>query len=84
MKNRWLVAGALITGVVILLITLTLLFVALLLGGEMTGTRAALNLGGIANLTIMSPVAPPFAFDIGPANALKVIIEGCVCVRFIL
>ncbi|RQW77288.1 MAG: signal peptide peptidase SppA [Geobacter sp.] len=34
MKNRWLVAGALITGAVILLITLTLFFVALLLGGD--------------------------------------------------
>ena len=29
------------------------------------GTPAALNLGGIANLTV-----PPIAFDIGPANAL--------------
>jgi anhydro-N-acetylmuramic acid kinase len=46
------------------------LFDVLLLGGETTGTRAALNLGGIANLTIMPPDAPPFAFDTGPANAL--------------
>jgi anhydro-N-acetylmuramic acid kinase len=36
----------------------------LLLAGR-PGTPAALNLGGIANLTI-----PPVAFDVGPANAL--------------
>jgi anhydro-N-acetylmuramic acid kinase len=36
----------------------------LLLAGR-PGTPAALNLGGIANLTV-----PPFAFDTGPANAL--------------
>ncbi len=46
------------------------LFDVLLLGGETTATRAALNLGGIANLTIMPPDTPPFAFDTGPANAL--------------
>ena len=46
------------------------LFDVLLLGGETIGTRAALNLGGIANLTIMPPDTPPFAFDTGPANAL--------------
>jgi protease IV len=34
MKNRWLLAGALITGAVILLFTVTLAFVALLLGGN--------------------------------------------------
>jgi len=34
MKNRWLLAGALITGAVILLFTVTLFFVALLLGGN--------------------------------------------------
>ena len=33
-------------------------------------TRAALNLGGIANLTIVPEEDPPFAFDVGPANAL--------------
>ncbi|HEY8199879.1 MAG TPA: anhydro-N-acetylmuramic acid kinase [Actinomycetota bacterium] len=35
--------------------------------------RAALNLGGIANLTVVLPAPsgrPPFAFDAGPANAL--------------
>jgi anhydro-N-acetylmuramic acid kinase len=36
----------------------------LLLAGR-AGTPAALNLGGIANLTV-----PPIAFDTGPANAL--------------
>ena len=36
----------------------------LLLSGRL-GTPAALNLGGIANLTV-----PPIAFDTGPANAL--------------
>ena len=36
----------------------------LLLSGR-PGTPAALNLGGIANLTV-----PPIAFDVGPANAL--------------
>jgi anhydro-N-acetylmuramic acid kinase len=46
------------------------LFDVLLLGAEARHTRAALNLGGIANLTIMPPSDPPFAFDSGPANAL--------------
>ncbi|MCC6408024.1 MAG: anhydro-N-acetylmuramic acid kinase [Planctomycetes bacterium] len=31
---------------------------------------AILNLGGMANLTILSEGAPPLAFDTGPANAL--------------
>jgi anhydro-N-acetylmuramic acid kinase len=31
---------------------------------------AALNLGGIANLTVCAPGAEPVAWDIGPANAL--------------
>jgi anhydro-N-acetylmuramic acid kinase len=45
------------------------LFDVLLLegGGE---TRGALNLGGIANLTVVPAAGPPFAFDVGPANAL--------------
>jgi anhydro-N-acetylmuramic acid kinase len=30
----------------------------------------ALNLGGIANITVVAPDAPTIAFDIGPANAL--------------
>lgn len=45
------------------------LFDALLLG-DGDETRAALNLGGIANMTVVSPENPPFAFDSGPANAL--------------
>jgi anhydro-N-acetylmuramic acid kinase len=36
------------------------------------GVRAALNLGGIANITVVpaDPDAAPLAFDTGPANAL--------------
>ncbi|MGZ0199168.1 anhydro-N-acetylmuramic acid kinase [Streptomyces sp. RM1] len=34
------------------------------------GTPAALNLGGIANMTVLAPGAEPLAFDTGPANAL--------------
>ena len=47
-------------------------FDVLLLGGG-EKTRAALNLGGIANLTVVPGVEaedPAFAFDVGPANAL--------------
>ncbi|ORB12658.1 anhydro-N-acetylmuramic acid kinase [Mycobacterium noviomagense] len=33
-------------------------------------TRAALNLGGIANVTIVRPGRPPIAFDTGPGNCL--------------
>ncbi|SDC64870.1 anhydro-N-acetylmuramic acid kinase [Actinokineospora iranica] len=33
-------------------------------------TTAALNLGGIANVTILAPGLPALAFDTGPANAL--------------
>ncbi|MEU7614514.1 anhydro-N-acetylmuramic acid kinase [Micromonospora rifamycinica] len=32
--------------------------------------RAALNLGGIANLTVVAPGAPLLGYDVGPANAL--------------
>lgn len=42
---------------------------ALLLSG-LPGTPAALNLGGIANVTVLAPGAEPLAFDTGPANAL--------------
>ncbi|MEV7323955.1 anhydro-N-acetylmuramic acid kinase [Streptomyces sp. NPDC093970] len=41
----------------------------LLLRG-LPGTPAALNLGGIANVTVLVPDAEPLAFDTGPANAL--------------
>jgi len=34
------------------------------------GVPAALNLGGIANVTVVRPDADPVAFDTGPANAL--------------
>jgi anhydro-N-acetylmuramic acid kinase len=41
----------------------------LLLGGE--GRRlAAVNLGGISNVTVVGPDIAPLAYDIGPANAL--------------
>lgn len=42
----------------------------LLLGDPNGAARAALNLGGIANLTAVLPDGPPIAYDIGPANAL--------------
>ncbi|WP_030747749.1 anhydro-N-acetylmuramic acid kinase [Streptomyces sp. NRRL S-31] len=42
---------------------------ALLLSG-LPGTPGALNLGGIANVTVLAPGAEPLAFDTGPANAL--------------
>lgn len=42
---------------------------SLLLRGR-TGTPAALNLGGIANVTVVAPGEDPVAFDTGPANAL--------------
>ncbi|MEV6026601.1 anhydro-N-acetylmuramic acid kinase [Streptomyces sp. NPDC052036] len=41
----------------------------LLLRG-LPGIPAALNLGGIANVTVVAPGAEPLAFDTGPANAL--------------
>ncbi|WP_329007991.1 anhydro-N-acetylmuramic acid kinase [Micromonospora rifamycinica] len=41
-------------------------------GRRSTGgsVRAALNLGGIANLTVVAPGAPVLGYDVGPANAL--------------
>ncbi|MBA2555152.1 MAG: anhydro-N-acetylmuramic acid kinase [Geodermatophilaceae bacterium] len=45
------------------------LFDVLLLGASDRPT-AALNLGGISNLTIMGPGRAPIAFDVGPANTL--------------
>ncbi|HEX6358288.1 anhydro-N-acetylmuramic acid kinase [Actinophytocola sp.] len=35
-----------------------------------TGPTAALNLGGIANITVVAPNRPVVAFDTGPGNAL--------------
>jgi anhydro-N-acetylmuramic acid kinase len=46
------------------------LFDALLLGDGGDAPRAALNLGGIANLTVLAPGRDPVAYDTGPANAL--------------
>ncbi|HYH52066.1 MAG TPA: anhydro-N-acetylmuramic acid kinase [Acidimicrobiia bacterium] len=46
------------------------LFDVLLLGDDAAVPRAALNLGGIANLTVVGPGADPIAYDAGPANAL--------------
>ncbi len=42
----------------------------LLLGRHPDRVRGALNLGGIANITVVGPDRDPSAFDIGPANAL--------------
>jgi anhydro-N-acetylmuramic acid kinase len=44
------------------------LFDSMLLGGG--SPRAALNLGGIANITVVGRGRDPLAFDTGPANAL--------------
>lgn len=41
-----------------------------LLLGDRSEPTAALNLGGIANVTVVREGAPPLAFDTGPANAL--------------
>lgn len=37
---------------------------------EATGPTAALNIGGIANITVVAPDRPALAFDTGPGNAL--------------
>ncbi|PSK98500.1 anhydro-N-acetylmuramic acid kinase [Murinocardiopsis flavida] len=44
-------------------------FDALLLSGR-SAPAAALNIGGIANLTVVAPGRAPIAFDTGPGNAL--------------
>jgi anhydro-N-acetylmuramic acid kinase len=42
----------------------------LLLGGRTDRVRGSLNLGGIANVTVVGPDREPIAYDIGPASAL--------------
>lgn len=42
----------------------------LLLGASPPVNCGSLNLGGIANVTVLGPGRAPLAFDIGPANAL--------------
>jgi anhydro-N-acetylmuramic acid kinase len=42
----------------------------LILGSHPPVARGSLNLGGIANVTVVGPDHNPVAFDIGPANAL--------------
>lgn len=37
---------------------------------DTTDTTAALNLGGIANITVVAPDRPALAYDTGPGNAL--------------
>ncbi|WP_213450916.1 anhydro-N-acetylmuramic acid kinase [Rhizomonospora bruguierae] len=44
------------------------MFDALVLGGDRP--RVALNLGGIANVTVVGPGRAPIGYDVGPANAL--------------
>lgn len=41
-----------------------------LLLGRPDVAEVALNLGGISNITVVGPVHPPLAYDVGPANAL--------------
>ena len=43
---------------------------ALLLGPPPDMIRGALNLGGIANVTVLEHGRAPIAFDIGPSTAL--------------
>lgn len=38
--------------------------------GSADETRVVLNLGGIANVTVLRPGSPPIGFDTGPANTL--------------
>ncbi len=42
----------------------------MLLGGQTEDVVAMLNLGGIANMTVVGGATGPFAYDLGPANAL--------------
>jgi len=48
---------------------LVVLLDELLLAGR-EGTQVALNIGGIANVTVVDPARPTIAYDIGPGNAL--------------
>ena len=41
-----------------------------LLLGDLPGSPAALNLGGISNMTVLRHAGGPIAYDIGPSNAL--------------
>lgn len=45
-------------------------FLDALLLAEQEGASGALNLGGIANMTVIRPGQAPYAYDIGAANAL--------------
>lgn len=38
--------------------------------GRVDGVRVVLNLGGIANITVLDPAGQVFGFDTGPANGL--------------
>ncbi|MET9709451.1 anhydro-N-acetylmuramic acid kinase [Nocardiopsis alba] len=54
-----------------------------LLLGERNEATAALNLGGIANVTVVRPGRDPLAFDTGPANtlldsAMRLITDGAI------
>ncbi|MGW4072470.1 anhydro-N-acetylmuramic acid kinase [Streptomyces asiaticus] len=62
LRSRDVAAGG--QGAPLVAMTDTLLLRAL------PGTPAALNLGGIANITVVAPGTEPLAFDTGPANAL--------------